>query len=157
MYRCGSPFIATGEGERNWRPADSADVKGPTADTVNMLNFGGMTYVKLKLGSLVQVWLFDTGASDLLINTEMESTLKKENILTTSNFLGVREYELANGTVDSCRRYKIDSVRIGRYTVDNVVVSVSEKGKRIIVGKSLLNKFRSWGLSNQENKLFLVR
>jgi hypothetical protein len=38
-----------------------------------------------------------------------------------------------------------------------VVVSVSEKGKRIIVGKALLNKFRHWSLSNQDNKLLLVR
>ena len=157
MYRCGSPFTRKEDAERNWAPSAASDVKGPAMDTMEVLTLNGMTYVKAKVGSLVQVWLFDTGASDLLINTETEATLKAENVLTAANYLGIGEYEMANGTIDTCRRYKVNGVQIGNFTVDNVVVSVSEKGKRIIVGKALLNKFRHWSLSNQENKLLLVR
>lgn len=155
MYRCGSPYANKTDKESNWAPSSSTDVKGPAADTINVLSLNGMTYVKVKIGSLVQVWLFDTGASDLLVNTETEATLKKENVLTQTNYLGVGEYELANGTVETCRRYRVNGVQIGSFSVDNVIVSVSEKGKRIIVGKTLLNKFRSWSLNNGENKLFL--
>ena len=157
MYRCGSPYAKETDKESNWTASLSTDVKGPAADTINVLGLNGMTYVKVKIGSLVQVWLFDTGASDLLVNTETEAVLKKENILTQTNYLGTGEYELANGTIETCRRYKVNGIQIGNYSVDNVVVSVSEKGKRIIVGKVLLNKFRSWSLSNQENKLFLTK
>jgi hypothetical protein len=157
MYQCGSPFTGKEEAERNWAPSSSSYVKGPAADTIDVLNLNGMTYVKIKVGSSVQVWLFDTGASDLLINTETEAALKNENVLTAANYLGIGEYEMANGTIDSCRRYKIDGVQIGNFSVDNVVVSVSEKGKRIIVGKALLNKFRHWSLSNHDNKLLLVK
>ena len=157
MYRCGDPFLTNDNNERNWTTAAARDVKGPTADTINTLTLNGMTYVKLKTGSLVQVWLFDTGASDLLINTETEATLKKENILGDANYLGIGEYEMANGTIDACRKYKINGVQIGNFTVDNVTVAVSEKAKRIIVGKTLLNKFRYWSLNNQENKLLLTK
>ncbi|HEU4901893.1 MAG TPA: retropepsin-like aspartic protease [Flavisolibacter sp.] len=157
MYRCGDPFASKDVIERNWTAAAALDVKGPAADTVQVATLNGMSYVKMKTGSLVQVWLFDTGASDLLINTEMEAALKKESILTEANYLGTGEYEMANGTVDTCRRYRINNVQIGRFFVDNVVVSVSEKAKRILVGKALLNKFRHWTLSNQENKLVLFR
>lgn len=157
IYRCGDPFAGKDEGVRNWSLKAGEDLKGPAADTVNLLTINGMTYVKVKLGSLVKVWLFDTGAADLLINTEMETQLKKENILTEAGYLGTGDYEMANGTVESCRRYRVNGVRIGAYTADNVLLAVSEKGKRIIVGKSLLNKFRTWTVNNQENKLLLVR
>jgi len=157
MYKCGDPFTQKSDAQRNWTPTVAADVQGPAADTVNVLTLNGMSYVKVKIGTLVQVWLFDTGATDLLINTETEEALRKENILADSNYLGIGEYEMANGTIDSCRRYRINSVQIGNYSVNNIIVSVSEKGKRIIIGKTLLNKFRSWSLSNQENKLYLLK
>lgn len=157
MHRCGSPFVAKEDTNRNWTHSAASDVKGPALDTVNVLAFNGMTYVKVKIGSFIQVWLFDTGASDLLINTEMEDALKKENVLTATHYLGVGEYELANGTVDTCRRYRVNGVQIGKFSIDNVVVSVSEKAKRVLVGKALLNKFRNWNLTNQENTLILIR
>ena len=157
MYRCGSPFLSKEKTTPPWSAAAANDISGPATDTIDVLVINGMTYLKVKIGSLVQVWLFDTGASDLLINTEMEAALKKENILTAANYLGVGEYELANGAIDSCRRYRVKGVQVGRFTLENIVISVSEKGKRIIVGKTLLNKFRHWTLNNQENKLVLVK
>jgi hypothetical protein len=157
MYRCGDPFADKESTGQPWTSAAAADVTGPEADTISVLPLNGMTYVKVKTGSLVQVWLFDTGASDLLINTETEATLKKEGVLTDSNYLGVGQYQMANGTIDSCRRYRVNGMQIGRFTVNNVVVAVNEKGKRIIVGKSLLNKFRRWSLDNGTNKLLLAK
>lgn len=114
-----------------------------------------MTYVKLKVGSLVQIWLFDTGATDLLITNEMAETLKEEKVIGDENYLGIGEYEMANGVVDSCKKYRINNIRIGHFSIDNVIVAVSEKGKRIIAGKALFNKFARWTLNNEENNLIL--
>lgn len=116
-----------------------------------------MSYVQIKTGSLVQYWLLDTGASDLLINTEMEQTLKEESILKQENYLGTGEYEMANGVIDTCRRYNISGLRIGKYTLNNIVVAVTEKGKKIIVGKALLNKFSNWVLDNKTNTVIISR
>jgi predicted aspartyl protease len=157
MYTCGDPFIGKGEGPENWSASSQKDVKGEAVDTIHVLALNGMTYVKVKIGSTEQVWLLDTGASDLLINTETEAVLIKEKIINPANYLGTGEYEMANGTVDTCRRYRINNVQIGHFKVDNVIVSVSEKGKRIIVGKALLNKFRTWSLNNQQNTLVLSK
>ena len=116
-----------------------------------------MAYLEIKVGSLVQVWLFDTGASDLLINTDMEEDLKKENILNESNYLGIGQYEMANGMIDTCRKYRVNDIMIGEFAVDNVVVAVTEKGKRIIAGRALLNKFSRWFINNQNSTLILVK
>jgi hypothetical protein len=157
MYKCGNPFKEDLDEEKNWNQYVEKDILGPTIDTIKVLNLNGMTYLKVKIGNLSQVWLFDTGASDLLINTDMEQQLKLQNIITDSSYLGIGEYEMANGIIDTCRRYKIGSVQLGKFVLKNVIVAVTEKGKRIIVGKGLLNKFSNWTLSNKENTLILTK
>jgi hypothetical protein len=153
MYRCGNPYAKKGDVLTN----ASTDITGPQADTISVLTIDGMSYVKIKIGSQLKVWLLDTGASDLLVNTDMEEALKKDGIITNSNYLGVGEYELANGSIDTCRRYRINALQIGGFTIDNVILAVTEKGKRIIAGKTILNKFKSWSLNNSESKLVLSR
>lgn len=157
MYKCGSPFDDGKKEEQNWNQQLANDITGPAADTLNILTLNGLTYIKIKVGSLIQIWLFDTGASDLLINKEMETLLKDQNIINEKNYLGIGEYEMANGMIDACRKYRIDDVQIGNFHVNNVIVAVTDKGKRIIVGKALLNKFSEWNLSNKKNVLVLAR
>ncbi|MEP7141610.1 MAG: retropepsin-like aspartic protease [Ferruginibacter sp.] len=158
MYKCGDPFSTKGSLEtRNWNQNSEKDILGPLSDTLNILTLDGMTFVKVRIGSMTQFWLFDTGASDLLINNDMEATLKNENIIKETDYLGIGEYEMANGMVDTCRKYKIDNIRIGKFTINNIVVSVTDKGKRIIVGKGLLNKFSNWKLNNKDNTLILTK
>ncbi|HYK43765.1 MAG TPA: aspartyl protease family protein [Parafilimonas sp.] len=155
MYACGDPFREKGEVTSDWTKDAKNDITGPEVDTVSIITINGLSYVEIKMGSLVQYWLFDTGASDLLINNDMEKTLLQEGVLTQQNYLGTGEYEMANGIVDTCRKYMVKNTSIGKYIVDNVVVAVTDKGKRIIVGRSLLNKFNNWKLDNEKNLLIL--
>ncbi len=157
MYKCGSPFITDNNSVQSWNKSFENDIAGPSSDTIKILTLDGMTYVKVKTGSLTQVWLFDTGASDLLINADMEKQLKNENIIQDANYLGIGEYEMANGMIDSCRKYKVNHIQIGSFTVNNITVAVTDKGKRIIIGKALLNKFSNWSLNNKENTLILTK
>ncbi len=157
MYKCGDPFMQKGEPAKNWNQQFAIDITGPERDTVKVLNLHGMTYIKIKTGSLVQVWLLDTGASDLLITKNMETELKKDNFISAQNYLGTGEYEMANGMVDTCRKYKINNVQIGEFYINNIVIAVSDKARRIIVGKGLLNKFSNWTLNNSDNTLTLTK
>ncbi len=157
MYTCGDPFLTKNEVSSNWTSASNKDVAGPAIDTISMLSLNGMAYVKLKIGSLVQVWLLDTGASDMLINNDMEATLLNEGVLNTGNYTGTKQYEMANGMVDTCRTYTIGKLQIGKYVVDNLTMAVTDKGKRIIAGKGLLNKFSQWVIDNRKNALVLER
>lgn len=153
--KCGDPFAEKEELDKAWNTDMSKFIRGPLSDTISILTLNGMSYLKLKIGSLIKIWLFDTGASDMLINKEMEAILQKENIITDKNYLGIGEYEMANGVIDSCRRYSVDDIRIGKYHVDNIIIAVSDKAKRTILGRSLLNKFSSWALDNKTNTLIL--
>ena len=155
MYKCGNPFVTDSNRDNSWTEASAQDIVGPPSDTVRILTINGMTFVKARMGSLEEVWLFDTGASDLLINSDMEAALKKENIITSTGYRGTGEYEMANGMVDTCRKYLVNGLKIGRYTLNNLMVAVTDKGKKIIAGKGLLNKFSSWVMNNKENILVL--
>ena len=157
MYKCGDPFSNEEVFNKNWNQNLEKDIIGPLSDTIKILTLNGMTYVKVKTGKTSQFWLFDTGASDLLINKEMEKDLKNENIISDANYLGIGEYEMANGNIDTCRRYKINNIQIGKFSVNNIIVAVTDKGKRIIVGKGLLNKFSNWLLNNRDNTLILTK
>jgi hypothetical protein len=156
MFKCGDPFAEDiAASLKNWTIHSIADITGPASDSIHVLNMNGMTFVKLKIGSFVQFWLFDTGASDLLISKEMEETLKAEGVITDKNYKGVKEYEMANGIIDTCRTYNIDGIRMGNYYLNNITIAASDKAKRNIVGKSLINKFSSWMLNNKNNTLIL--
>ncbi|MEO7310577.1 MAG: aspartyl protease family protein [Chitinophagaceae bacterium] len=155
MANCGSPYLEKENTGENWSGKMEQDVNGPVSDTLRVLALNGMTYVKIRTGSLTQIWLLDTGASDLLINEEMETILRGENIISTSNYLGIGQYEMANGMIDTCRKYIVNDVKVGKYSLNNIVIAITTKGKRIIAGKALLNKFGSWILDNKNNSLIL--
>ena len=74
MAECGNPFDKKEDNIRGWDEKSALDVTGPADDTIRILTLDGMTYVKVKLGSEIQVWLFDTGASDLLVNLRNRSS-----------------------------------------------------------------------------------
>lgn len=157
MYKCGSPFEGETKYNNEWNENVHKDITGNNTDTIQVLNFNGITYVKLKIAGEVLFWLFDTGASDMLITKEMEADWLSKNILTKENYIGINEYEMANGSIDSCRKYIIQGVTIGEFHVNNVAIAVSDKAKKIILGRSLLNKFKEWILDNKNNALILTR
>lgn len=154
MSTCGDPF-ADDNFISQWTQTSAKDINGPESDTVNLLSLNGMHYIKLKVGSVIYFWLLDTGASDMLITKEVEQKLKDEKILSANNYLGIGKYEMANGEMDTCRKYKIENIFIGKYSVGNLVVAVSDKAHRVIAGKSILNKFSNWMIDNKQNTLLL--
>ena len=129
MYKCGDPFRED-DTNRNWSPNSGKDVLGPDTDTVRVLTIDGMTYIKLKTGSLIQFWLFDTGASDLLISKDMEEQLTKEGMMSQKDYIGIGRYEMANGAIDTCRKYRVNNIQVGHYRINNIVVAVSDKSKK---------------------------
>ena len=157
IYNCGDPFNDDIKNQNNWNQNSKNDIQGPQEDTLNILTINGMSYIKARIGNLLKVWLFDTGSSDLVINKEMEGELKNEGLINQSNYLGIGQYEMANGLVDTCRKYMISNLKVGNFTVNNIVVAVTEKGKKIIIGRSFLNKFEYWQLENNKQTLILSK
>ncbi|MEO6818541.1 MAG: retroviral-like aspartic protease family protein [Ginsengibacter sp.] len=154
MYNCGDPF-ATDSIQTKWTSSSTKDIKGPASDTIKMLLLNGMHFLRMKMGSVVYFWLLDTGATDMLITKDMEEKLKNEKVLSPANFIGIGNYEMANGEIDTCRKYKIAGLQIGHYSIDNIIIAVSDKAKKVIAGKVFLNKFSIWTIDNKSDILIL--
>lgn len=155
MDKCGDPYYENETSDRNWNQNKISDITGPATDTISYNSLNGMTYIKIETGGIVQFWLFDTGASDLVINQEMEIKLKNDCFLSDSSYMGKKGYEMANGDKDTLRLYKMDNIKIGEFTVNNVLIAVSNTGNKNIVGRGLLNKFSFWSMNNKNNTLIL--
>jgi hypothetical protein len=155
-YKCGSPYLEPGDLAKDWKVSNSRDIIGDRdVDTVTIISVTGMHKVKIKIGAETRIWMIDSGASDLLISEEYAGRLKKQGVINELNFIGEGVYSLADNRQVSCKRYKIDSLQIGHFTINNVVIAYSRDTKDFLLGKSLLNKFTEWTIDNKNNKLIL--
>ena len=154
-YKCGSPFLEPSDLAKDWKAINRKDIIGPDIDSVTVISVMGMHKVKIKIGTQTKIWLLDSGASDLLISDEFEKTLKSEGVINQLNYIGEGHYGLADNRQITCKRYKIDNVRIGHLVINNIILATSKETKEFLVGKSLLNKFSQWILDNKNNLLIL--
>lgn len=156
-YKCGSPFLAASDVAKDWKASNSNDIVGPPVDSVPVVSIMGIHKIKIQIGSEIRVWMIDSGASDLLVSDAFAQTLKAKGFLSEAGFIGEGRYSLADNSIILCRRYKIDSIKVGNMIVNNVILASSKDAEVFLAGKSLLNKFSQWSIDNKNNFLILKR
>ena len=124
-------------------------------DTIPVLNTARGIKVKVGIGNQAYYFLFDSGASDIMVSTGLEGTLTISGAIT--GYLDSMTYEMANGDIIQCRRAIVNGIRIGAYTVDSTVVAIYDGEIEYLLGKSFLDKFDSWSFIENGEKLILVK
>lgn len=124
-------------------------------DTIVVLNTPRGIKVKVALGDGEYYFLFDSGASDIMISTGLEQDLARSGSI--SGYLDSLDYEMANGDIIQCRRAVVNGIRLGGFSVDSAVVAVYDGDIDYLLGKSFLDKFTSWSFIENGQKLVLVR
>lgn len=112
--------------------------------------------IKISIAGKVKYYVFDTGASDLIINRDIERELLLSGILTKKSYLGTEDFTLANGQQIKVQLVRLNNVKIGDYTVNNVIAGVAE-GNTLLCGKGFLDKFRKWDFDAEEKILTLFK
>lgn len=121
------------------------------------LQFGFNQYkVKLTIGSTTRYYLLDTGASDLIISNDVAEQLRKDGMLTNSDYIGTERYELADGSIVTADVVRLHSVMIDAYTVHDVQASILPEGG-MLCGLSFLDEFSDWSILRKDNVLRLHR
>jgi clan AA aspartic protease (TIGR02281 family) len=118
--------------------------------------FGNGYKVKITIAGVTKYYLFDTGASDLIIDRDTERELLLNGTLKRENYLNKTEYTLANNQTINAQLVKIDHVVIGDYTLNNVVIAIIDEGS-LLCGKSFLDKFKKWEIDKPNNVLILYK
>lgn len=127
-------------------------------ERISLTRLMGIYKIKVKIGSVEKYFTLDSGANDVFINEDTERDLLLDGVIKKSDYLPSRKYRMADGSYTDCRRLKLDGIQVGDFTVNNVVVAISEDSNGLLLlGKSLLDKFSSWSIDNKTEELVLTK
>jgi len=115
----------------------------------------GVSYlIEMEINGVKGEWIFDTGAELISIGKRMFKRLVNQGVTyrdleRTIKTLGVGGESLG-------RLIILDNIKIGNYTVSNVIVKVANDNNYSLMGISFLNKFSNidWSMKNRQLKLY---
>ncbi len=118
--------------------------------------FRNQSEVKIGIGGVSDNFLFDGGASELIINQHVEKLLLQDGVLQLSDYIIKTKFKLTNQQVVEVQLVRLRYVSIGEYTVYNVVAAII-KDATLLCGQGFLDKFRKWEVLGAENVLILYK
>ena len=124
---------------------------------IPLVDYLGQGYkIKISISGVSKYYLFDTGASDLIIDRDTERELLLNGVLKREDYLGKTQYTTANNQIMEAQMVKVNNITIGDYTISNVVISVVDE-ESLLCGKSFLDKFYKWEIDKQNKVLVLYK
>ena len=106
-----------------------------------IINEGNMKFISVTVGNKNYKYLIDTGASDMIINSEMESYLLRSGYLRYSDYREPRVYEIANGQKIQLKIAKLSHIKIGNYKFKDIDIAIGDQNASLLLGMSFLNRF----------------
>lgn len=131
-------------------------IGSPKTSTIELKNISGSYKIKLSIEGETRYFLFDTGASDLIIDDKIENELIESGIIKPSSYIGEIKYEMANNETTTAKLVRLDNIKIGDYTINNVVVGIIKNGS-LLCGTGLLDKFQKWDFDSKNATLTIYR
>jgi aspartyl protease family protein len=138
--------------------SNSVEIKSSSAlSSIKLSMQNGVYHISVTIGGVTRYFVFDTGASDVLISQDLESALLKNGTINKTNYLAPALYRIADGSIVQCKRLVIPKIIIGNYTITNVKASIGVGSVPLLLGKSVLDKFKNWSINNQTQTLNLTK
>jgi len=82
-------------------------------------------------------------------------TLARTNTIAPGDFIGDREYRVADGSTLKSERFILRELKVGDPVLSNVVASIGSVKGEPLLGQSFLARFRSWSIDNDRHLLAL--
>ena len=130
----------------NW-----ANKKSKKSLKIPIIKEADMNYISINIGGKNYKYLIDTGASDMVINTEMKDYLMQVGILKSSDFGQSKIYEIANGNKVRFKTATLNSIEISGNTFNNIPIAIGDNAS-LLLGMSFLDKFH-WRINNNTLEL----
>ncbi len=119
--------------------------------SIPIKGLGDMHYINIEIAGETKSYLIDSGASYITITSSMENRMKELGVLRESDYRGQVELELADDSIVKLKKVIIPALKIGNQTITNVEAVISDNS--LLLGRSLINKFKSWNIDNSRNIL----
>jgi clan AA aspartic protease (TIGR02281 family) len=154
---CAEFLLMAGDSDSSGTLTDSdvllspdSDIIGPDTSSVVLMDYFNKGYkLLLTIGGVERYFLFDTGASDLIIDRETERELLLNGAIKKDDYRGTTKYALANKDEVKAQIIILDNVKIGDFVVNNVRAAVIEDGS-LLCGKSLIDKFSKYEINTRK-------
>lgn len=124
--------------------------------SVQMTFEGGVYKIPVTINGIIPVaFVVDSGASDVVIPSDVVSVMLRTGTLTSGDFTGTKTYKLANGSAVPSNTFRIKSIKVGNQIVENIDASMTGPDGVLLLGQSFLRKFRKWSINNKNHTLEL--
>jgi len=113
---------------------------------INLLNNDGHDFIKITIGSSIDVFLYDTGASQSSMTRELFNSIpaemRGEKLYTTKrDGSGSFSVQQADGTFVVMEYYLVKEITIQEIIIKNVIFGVALDGGSNLIGQDFWNKF----------------
>lgn len=109
---------------------------------IKMMKKGGVYYVPCKINGQEMEFIFDTGASDITMSLTEALFLYKQGKIEDSDFLGIKQYQIADGSISEGTIINLRTVEIGNKKLTNIKASIVHTMEApLLLGQSALSRF----------------
>lgn len=116
---------------------------------------GGVKYVEVSVNGFGFEMIFDTGCSGTLISVAEANYLYQKGYLTTEDYLGNSNSQIADGSIVENMVFNIREVIIGdKIRCTNVTATVSANNNApLLLGNEVLNRVASYTIDNEHQTI----
>lgn len=134
------------------RSIDSRASRGKSV--VKMRKADGVYYIPCKINGTEMEFIFDTGASDITMSLTEAKFLYKQGKLTDDDFVGVQQYQIADGSIHEGAVVILRKVELGSRVLKNVQASIVDNPiAPLLLGQSALAKFGKISIDYNKNEI----
>lgn len=116
---------------------------------------GDMKFIFISFSGKKYKYLIDSGASDIIINSEIENHLINNGQLLPENYVGQKSYEIANGDIITLKFANLPYIELNNNKFYNIDIAIGDNNSSLLMGMSFLNRF-DWKI-NQDNLILNVK
>ena len=121
---------------------------------VRMRKEGGVYHIPCKINGMEMEFIFDTGASDIIMSLTEAMFLYKQGKLTDNDFIDKQQYKIADGSICEGMIVMLREVKIGNRTLGNVKASIIDNMEApLLLGQSALSAFGKISIDYKRNEI----
>jgi aspartyl protease family protein len=125
-------------------------------NVIKLTESGGVYIIPTLINGSNMDFIFDTGASDITISDVEALFLYKQGTLTEDDFIGVQQYQIADGSISEGTIINLKTVQIGNKVLHNVKASIIHNTSApLLLGQSALNQFGKITIDYTNKELIL--
>ena len=128
-------------------------------ETIQMIKQPGGTYtIPCEVNGLPLTFIFDTGASDVLLSSKEALVMIQQGYLKESDITGTQKYSIANGDIIEGATFNIRQLKIGDILLEDINATIIYEAEApLLLGQSAIIELGTIQINPETNILTIAR